>query len=291
VATKKPIDPDRDVGTHQPAIRLVLPAKTALSQAHTPGTRPSTVTNAIPLAQQLAEALRAARTLMERAPTDITVMVELLRRSHYTQHPDERDRLLWQRFLETRSTHARLEHAIRVAREALEVERSALAEAQAEREALATRPLPATIEEEAAGTGPEALRHYQSLGVECQQRAAAIAELERLLPAPEQTLGQLPDVTIRILEAVVTVDREAFVRRLRESSELEHLRSRLERLRMMANTHAAEIDEWSQRVGRPVRVPRVIFPWPPPAVWDTLLAEVVEPPQLVWDDDRRLPSA
>jgi hypothetical protein len=284
VATKKPIDPDREVATH-PVIRLVLPAKTAPSQAHTRGTRPSTVTSVIPLAQQLAEALRAARTLMERTPTDLKVMVELLRRWYHTQHPDERDRLLWQRFLETRSTHARLEHAIRVAREALEVERSALAEAQAEREALATRPLPATIEEEAAGTRPEAVRHYQSLGVECQQRETAIAELERLLPAPEQTLGQLPDVTIRILEGVVTVDRKAFVRRLLESGELEHMRSRLERLRTIANTHAAEIDEWSQRVGRPLRVPRIIFPWPPAAIWDTLLAEAVEPPQLVWDDE------
>jgi hypothetical protein len=220
-------------------------------------------------------------------PRDPDAAIRDLRRWYDRQHPAERDRLLWQRFLETRSTHARLEHAIRVAREALDVERSALIQAQAERETLATRPLPATIEEEAAGTGPEALRHYQSLGVECQQRAAAIAELERLLAAHEQTLGQLPDVTARVLEAVVTVDREAFVRRLRESSELEHLRSRLERLRMMANTHAAEIDEWSQRVGRPVRVPRIMFPWPSAAIWDALLAEALEAPELVWDDDRR----
>ena len=92
------------------------------------------------------------------------------------------------------------------------------------------------------------------------------------------------------MEAVVTVAREAFVRRLRESGELEHLRSRLERLRTMANTHAAEIDEWSQRVGRPVRVPRVILPWPPAAIGNALLAEAVDPPQLVWDDDPKRPG-
>jgi hypothetical protein len=88
-----------------------------------------------------------------------------------------------------------------------------------------------------------------------------------------------------VLEAVGTVDRETLVRRLRENGELEHLRSRFERLKMMANTHAAEIDEWSQRVGRPVRVPRVIFPWPSAAVSDALLAEAVEAPELVWDND------
>jgi hypothetical protein len=289
---RKPSDPHREVGLDHPTMRVVLPAKTAHdpSQAHTRGTRPSTVTNAILFGQQLAEALRAARTLMERTPTDLKVLVEQVRRWYYAQHPDERDRLLWQRFLETRSTHARLEHASQVAREALEVERFALIQAQAERETLAARPLPATIEQEATGARPEAVRHYQSLGIECQQRAAAITELERLLPAPEQTLGQLPDVTTRVLEAVVTVDREALVRRLRESGELEQLRSRLERLRTMANTHAAEIDEWSQRVGRPIRVPRVKFPWPPAAIWDVLLAEAVETPKLVWDDDPQAPS-
>ena len=119
----------------------------------------------------------------------------------------------------------------------------------------------------------------------------AIAELERLLPAHEQTLGQLPDVTARVLEAVVTVEREALVRRLRESGELEHLRSRFERVRTMANTHAAEIDEWSQRVGRPVRVPRIAFPWPSAAIWDALLAEALEAPELVWDDDATTPNA
>jgi len=114
---------------------------------------------------------------------------------------------------------------------------------------------------------------------------------ERLLPAPEQTMGQLTEAIGRVLEAVVTVDREAFVRRLRESGELEHLRSRFERVRTMANTHAAEIDQWSQRVGQPVRVPRVVFPWPSAAIWDALLAEAVELPQLVWDDGARPPSA
>jgi hypothetical protein len=292
VATKKPINPYHEVGMDQPTARVVLPAKRTPdpTEAHTRGTRPSTVINAILFGQQLAEALHVARTLMERTPTDLTVLVEHVRRWYYSQHPDERDRLLWQRFLDAKSTRARLEQAIQGARDALDVERSALVQAQAERETLATRPLPATIEEEAAGTRPEGVRHYQSLGAECQQREAAITELERLLLAPEQTLGQLPDVTARVLEAVVTVDREALLRRLRESSELEHLRFRLERLRTMANTHAAEVDGWSQRVGRPLRVPRVVFPWPSAAIWDALLAEAVELPQLVWDEDPKRPG-
>jgi hypothetical protein len=63
-----------------------------------------------------------------------------------------------------------------------------------------------------------------------------------------------------------------------------------ERLRTMANTHATEIDEWSRRVGRPVRVPRIIFPWPSAAIWDGLLAEGVEAPQLVLDDDPNRPG-
>ena len=104
------------------------------------------------------------------------------------------------------------------------------------------------------------MRRYQSVDIECQQRAAAIAELERLLPASEQAVGPLTEAVTRLLEAVRTIDREALVRRLRESGELEHLRSRVERLRTMANTHAAELDEWSQRIGRPVRVPRITFP-------------------------------
>jgi hypothetical protein len=80
------------------------------------------------------------------------------------------------------------------------------------------------------------------------------------------------------------------VRRVRESGELEQLRSRFERLRTMANTHAAEIDEWSQWVSRPVRVPWIAFPWPSAAIWDALLTEAVEAPKLVWDDDPQAPS-
>jgi len=190
----------------------------------------------------------------------------------------------------TGESHLRLDHAIQLARDALDLERPLLVQAQAEHEALATRPLPATIEEEASGIRADAVRRYQSVGIECQQRAAAIAELERLLPAPEQTTGQLTEAVTGVLEAVVTVDREAFVRGLRESGELEHLRSRFERLRTMATTHAAEIDEWSQRVGRPVRVPRIVFPWPSAAIWDGLLADAVEAPQLVWDDDPKRPG-
>jgi hypothetical protein len=276
--------------------KVVTPAERSapnvLANEATPPDPPrrATVSNVIGLAQQLAEASGVARKLVDRTPNDLQILIGELRRWYYSQPPDERDRLLWRRFLEADAIHARLEHAIQVAREALDIERPALIQAQAERETLATSPLPVTVEEEVSGTRPEAVRRYQALGIECQQRAAAITELEGLLPAPEQMLGQLPDVIARVLEAVVTVDREAFVGRLRETGELEHLRSRFERLRTMANTHAAEIDEWSQRVSRPVRVPRIVFPWPLAAIWDALLAEGVEAPQLVWDDDPRPPS-
>jgi hypothetical protein len=129
------------------------------------------------------------------------------------------------------------------------------------------------------------VRRYQLVSTECQQHEAAIAELERLLPAPEQTLDELTEATARVLEAVVTVDRDAFVRRVRESLELEHLRSRFERLRAATTAHAGEIDEWSRRVGRPLRVPRVAFPWPPAPLWQALLDGSVEAPELLWNDD------
>jgi len=260
-------------------------ADDVVTPAHTGTTHPSTVTNVIALGQQLAEAFGAARALIDRTPTDLEVMVANLRRWYYAHDPAERDRLLWRRFEEARQTHTRLEQAIHVAREALDVERAALGQAHEERDTLATRPLPATIEEEASGIRADAARRYQSVGIECQQRAAAVAELERLLPAPEQALGPLTEAVTRVLEAVGTIDREAFVRRVLESGELEQLRSRFERLRTMANTHAAAIDEWSRRVGRPVRVPRVRFPWPPPAVWDAFLNAPTEAPKLIWDDD------
>jgi len=255
------------------------------NETHAGTPRRATVSNVIGLAQQLAEASGAARKLVDRTPNDLQILIGELRRWYYSQPPDERDRLLWRRFLEAEAIHARLEHAIERAREAIEVERPALAQAQAEREALATSPLPATVEEEASWTRPEAVRRYQALGIECQQRAAAIAELERLLPAPAQALGPLTEAVTRVLEAVGTIDREAFVRRVRESGELDQLRSRFERLWTMANTHETEIAEWGRRVGRPLRVPRVAFPWPPAAVWDILLGAPTEAPKLIWDDD------
>jgi hypothetical protein len=98
-------------------------------------------------------------------------------------------------------------------------------------------------------------------------------------------------VTARVLEAVVTVDREALVRRVRESGELEHLRSRFERLRAASTTHAAEIANWSQQVGRPLRIPRVAFSWPSAPVWQALLGAPAEGPELVWDDDGTTPNA
>jgi hypothetical protein len=163
--------------------------------------------------------------------------------------------------------------------------------AHAERDTLAIRPLPATIEEEASGIRADAVRRYQSVGIECQQREDAIAELERLLPSPEQALNELTEATVRLLEAVVTVAREAFVRRVRESGELEHLRSRFERLTAASTTHAAEIEQWSQQVGRPLRIPRVAFLWPPARVWQALLDAPMDAPELLWDDDPRASSA
>ena len=53
----------------------------------------------------------------------------------------------------------------------------------------------------------------------------------------------------------------------------------------MANTHEAELAEWSQRAGRALRVPCVDFPWPAATVWKALLEGPVEAPRLVWSDD------
>jgi hypothetical protein len=253
-------------------------------------TRPA-ATNLVILGQQLGAALGAARALIDRTPRESAELVEDLRRWYYGQHPEERGRLLWLRFLEAKAIHAGLERAIEIAREALDTERQALVETLTERDALASCSTPKTIEEELFQTSPEVLGRYQALRDECQQRETVIAELERLLPAPESTLSPLTEATTRVLEAVVTVDREAFVRRLRESGELEQLRSRFERVRAAANAHAPEIDEWYRRVGSPVRVPRVTFPWPPAPLWHVLLDVPVEAPELVWDGDCGSPSA
>jgi hypothetical protein len=240
--------------------------------------------------QQLAQALGPARTLVNRIPEDPKAAVEELRGWYARQHSAERDRLLWQCFRDAEQTYEHLERAIQGAREAFNVEQRALAQVEAERNALAAQPLPTTVEDLAAEARVEPVRRYQALGLERDARKAALTELERLLAPTEQTLSLLAEATVRVLAAVVTVDREAFVGRLRESGELEHLRSRFERLRTTANTHAAEIDEWSQRVGHPVRVPRVILPWPSAAIWDALLAEAVDLPKLVWDDDPTRPG-
>jgi hypothetical protein len=249
------------------------------------------VTNAILLGQQLAETLQVARRLIDRTAAEVPLMIEQLRRWYYSQPPDERDRLLWKRFTDAKQTWMELDLVIRTAGAALDSERPSLVEVEAERKALATRPLPATVEEEATEARAEAVRRYQALGLECQRRAAAIVDLERLLPTPEQTLSELSDTTARILEAVVTIDREVFVGRLRESGELERLRSRFEWLKAASMTHAAEIVKWSQQVGRPLRIPRIAFPWPPAPVWQALLSSPTEAPELVWDDDATTPNA
>jgi hypothetical protein len=243
------------------------------------------VTNVMLIGQQLAHAFGAAKALIARIPKDRDVAIEELRRWYDHQHPAERDHLLWQRFTGAEQTYGRLESAIRVTREALDVEHLALVQAEGERSALGADPLPATVEDEATGARVEALRRYQSLGIERQARQAAMADLERLLLAPEQTLGLLAEATVRLLEAVVTIEREAFVRRLLEAGELKNLRARFERLKAMANTHEAAIEKWSQRVGRPVRVPQIVFPWPPTVALDALLGAPAEGPELAWNED------
>jgi len=229
--------------------------------------------------------------LIDRTPKDRDVTIEELRRWYYRQHPVERDRVLWQRFTGAEQIYGRLESAILAAREALDVERLALVQADEEGHALAAHPLPRTVEEAVTELRGEAVRRYQAVGIERQARQAAIAELERLLPSPEQTLRLVTEVVVLVLEAVVTIAREALVRRVRESGELEQLRGRFERLRVTANTHAAEIDKWSQQVGRPLRIPRVAFPWPPAPVWQALLSSPTEAPEFVWDDDATTPNA
>jgi hypothetical protein len=243
------------------------------------------VTNVMVVGQQLAQALGPAQALVNRIPEDPKAAVEELRGWYARQHPTERDRLLWQCFLEAEQTYEHLERAIQGAREALDDEQRALAQVEAERHAFAAHPLPITVEGAATEARIEPVRRYQALGLERDARQAALTELERLLPPTEQTLSLLAEATVRLLKAVVTIDREMFVRRLRESGELEHLRSRFERLRTMANTHAAEIDEWSRRVGQPLRVPAIVFPWPAAAVWDALLGVPANVPELVWDED------
>jgi hypothetical protein len=135
------------------------------------------------------------------------------------QHPAERDRLLWQCFLEAEQTYGHLQGAINIARKALDDEQRAVVQVEVERNALAAQPLPTTVEDVAAEARIEPVRRYQALGLECDARQTAIAELERLLSPTEQTLSPLANATVRLLEAVVTIDREAFVRRLHESGD------------------------------------------------------------------------
>ena len=76
-----------------------------------------------------------------------------------------------------------------------------------------------------------------------QQRAAAIADLDRMLLARDDTLDRLRETTTRVLEATIPVEREAFVRRVRKSGELEHLRTRFERFQAAAQERDAQVDE------------------------------------------------
>ena len=265
-------------GPARPDPSLELPPASASSS------RPP-ITNVMMVGQQLAQALGPAQALVNRIPEDPKAAVEELRRWYAHQHSAERDRLLWQCFLEAEQTHGHLQGAIDIARETLDDEQRAVAQVEVERNALAAQPLPTTVEDAATEARVEPLRRYQALGLECDARQTAIAELERLLAPPEQTLSLLAEATVRLLEAVVTIERDVFVRRVRESGELEQLREKFERLRTMARTHEAEIEEWSRRARRLLRIPRIAFPWPPEPVWPALLGAPAEAPKLVWDDD------
>jgi MFS family permease len=85
----------------------------------------------------------------------------------------------------------------------------------------------------------------------------AAIHLVAVLTLTSGLLGLLAEATGRLLEAVVTIDREALVRRLREAGELENLRARFERLKARANTHEADCA---------AQVARMIAP-PRPLVW------------------------
>jgi hypothetical protein len=116
---------------------------------------------------------------------------------------------------------------------------------------------------------------------------AASAELERMERAPDQTMNELTEAIARLLEAVVTIEREAVVRRV--GAELEPIREWFARLGTAADAHESEIAEWNKRVGRRLRVPRIAFSWPPAAAWRALLDEAAEAPTLVWDADSEPP--
>ena len=156
----------------RPARRPRAPDMSGEQQRPSSSPRRPPVTNVMLVGQQLAQAFGAAQALIDRIPRDPDAAIEELRRWYYRQHPAERDRLLWQRFTTAEHLSRRLESAIRVAREALEMERLALVESQAERERLAARPLPATVAEEAYGTRDDVVHRYQALGIEWQERSA-----------------------------------------------------------------------------------------------------------------------
>lgn len=258
------------------------PVQHPVQPPHSQQTRRATVTDALLLGQHLGEAVGAARTLIDKTAAAGSSLVAALRREYYGRHSDEGHHLLWLRFVYAQQIHARLEQAIQATHMALNAERSALVEAEAERSALATIPLPGTVEQEALEGRAAGVRLYKELCLECQQRTAAIADLEHILPGPEKVLPDLIATTARVLEAVVTIEREAFVQRVCDAHEFEHFRARLEYLHAMAHTHEAELAEWSQRAGRLLQVPSVKFPWPSPTVCRALLEVPVEGPTLVW---------
>jgi hypothetical protein len=103
------------------------------------------IANVTLVGQQLAQAFGAAQALLHRLPTEPDRLITELRQWYYRQHPADRARLLWQRFVDAEETCHRLESVIQIAQQALDAERAALAQAETERAALAVQPLPTTV--------------------------------------------------------------------------------------------------------------------------------------------------
>jgi hypothetical protein len=125
---------------------------------------------------------------------------------------------------------------------------------------------------------PRARRRVQAAG--CRRRRARAA-------APGQGGRTRPSAGRRkpppgCWRPVVALEREAATHCL--GAELDVLRACLGRAEGAGADHAGEIAAWELKVGRALRIPRIVIPWP--AEWRTPSA-----PTLVWDDDRVISRA
>lgn len=161
-------------------------SNSADQQAPLPSPSRPPVTNVILLGARLADAFGPAQVLLNRTPSSPADLVENLRQWYYRQHPADRTRLLWQRFIDAEQMCDGLESAVQATREAIDVERDTLAQAEAERAALVDQPLPVTVGQEAARPRADVILRYEALQLECQQRQAALSEMERLVTEPER---------------------------------------------------------------------------------------------------------